>query len=61
MTLILLGLGIFFLLATLLSMSCLLVFGEWRPYLVQIAGTAWVGSLPLTYLVWVWIEKRYRG
>lgn len=59
-TLILLGMGIFFLSAVFLIFFCQVALGAWRPYLVQIAVIAWLASLPLTYLIWEQVEKRHR-
>jgi uncharacterized membrane protein len=54
----LLGMGIFYLVVTVLSLYYTLTFGAWRPYLVQIAGIALVVSIPITYLIWSVYEQR---
>jgi len=56
--LIFLGMGIFYLVAGLLSLCYWLTFGTWRPYLGQITGIALVVSIPTTYLVWRYYEQR---
>ena len=57
-TLVLLGMGIFYLVAALLSLYYWLAFGAWQPYLGQIAGIALVVSIPTTYLIWKYYEQR---
>lgn len=58
--LIFLGMGIFYLVAALLSLFYLFTFGTWRPYLLQIVGIALVVSIPVTYLIWSYYEQRHR-
>ena len=52
--------GIFYLVAALLSLFYWLTFGAWRPYLIQIVGLALVVSIPMTYLIWQ-IYEQWRG
>jgi hypothetical protein len=59
LTLIFLAMGIFYLLAALLSLYYWLNFGTWRPYLGQITGIALVVSIPTTYLIWRYYEQRH--
>jgi hypothetical protein len=58
LVLILLAIGIFYLVAAVLSLYCWLAFSAWRPYLGQIAVAALLISIPLTYLVWGYYEQR---
>lgn len=50
--LMLLGMGTFFLIATLLALAVWLTVGNWRPFLMEISFVATLATIPVAYLVW---------
>jgi hypothetical protein len=60
MILLLLGLGVFFLIGALLSGLCWVVLGDWQSYISQIAGIAFITSIPIAYFSWSYFERHHR-
>jgi hypothetical protein len=57
MSLILLGFGVFQIIASIIALAFLILTGHWRNQVPQIVAIAFWLTLPITYLVW----KRYLG
>lgn len=49
----LLGMGIFFLIAALLALLVWLTIGNWRHFLMEIAFVATLASIPVAYFLWI--------
>lgn len=57
-TLIFLGMGIFYIVAGLLSLCAWYFWGAWQPYLIPIVVLAFLITIPVTHGLWTYTEQR---